>query len=284
MERIIFKKSSEDRTTIIKNEDSVPYIAFKALDETGLVKHGFSTRLGGVSTGHLASLNLGYSRGDAPENVTENHRRIAESIGFDYRRIVTSQQTHTTNIRVVTEEDAGKGILKERDYTDIDGLITNVLNLPLATYFADCVPLFFLDPVRKAIGLSHSGWRGTVGKIGAKTVRLMGENYGSQPENIIACIGPSICQGCYEVSEDVAEEFRKAFESTENMLFPKENGKYRLDLWEACRMGLLEAGLKAENIHVTDICTCCNKDLLFSHRATEGKRGNLAAFMELKNN
>ena len=290
-----FIKANNGNTTRLDNEDSVPFISFKALNDTGLVKHGFSTRMGGVSEGFLSTLNLGFGRGESDENVFENLRRIAESIGFDHKRIVTTNQTHTTNIRVVTEDDAGKGIVIPRDYSDIDGLITNVPELPLMTFYADCVPLYFLDPVRRAIGLSHSGWRGTVGKIGAKTIRLMEESYGSAPSDVIACIGPSICVDCYEVSSDVAEEFISAFEIPQNnipeyipgiktpgtILYRKEGGKYQLNLWEACKKGLLEAGAKPGNIHITDICTSCNSALLYSHRASHGKRGSLAAFMML---
>ena len=292
------KRVNDNQTTVIRNESTVPFIAFKALESTQLVKHGFSTRLGGVSEGFLSTLNLGFGRGESDENVMENLKRIGKSIGFDYRRLVATNQTHTTNIRVVTEEDAGKGIVIPRDYSDIDGLITNVVNLPLITYYADCVPLYFLDPVNKAIGLSHSGWRGTVGKIGAKTARLMGENYGTKPSDIICCIGPSICMDCYEVSSDVADEFMSAFgiepsgipfyvhgqKMPDSILYRKESGKYQLDLWEACRKGLLEAGVMAENIHVTNLCTSCNKEVLYSHRASNGKRGSLAAFLMLSDN
>ena len=268
----------------VYNGAATPYLSFRALDDTGLADAIFSTRLGGVSEDFLSSLNLGYGRGESDENVTENFKRIADSAGFDYRRIVTSQQTHTTNIRVVTEEDAGKGIVCPREYTDIDGLITNVPDLVLTTFYADCVPLYFLDPVHKAIGLIHSGWRGTVGKIGANAVKLMKENYDSNPADMIACIGPSICKDCYEISSDVAEEFKKAFPAKvwDMMLTAKEGGKFRLDLWEACRQGMLEAGLKEENIHISGICTCCNTDLLYSHRGMNGRRGSLAAFMRLK--
>ena len=295
-----FIRANDNKSTRINNENSVPFISFVALDDSELVKNGFSTRLGGVSEGFLSSLNLGFGRGESDENVLENLRRISESIGFDHRRLVTTNQTHTTNIRVVTEKDAGKGIVKPRDYSDIDGLITNVANLPLITYYADCVPLYFLDPVNKAIGLSHSGWRGTVGKIGAKTVRLMSENYGTDPSDVICCIGPSICADCYEVSSDVAEEFISAFgidekdipvyvpgeKPADTILYKKitttdAGQKYQLDLWEACRQGLLRAGVLDKNIHITDLCTCCNKDLLYSHRGLNGKRGSLAAFLML---
>ena len=145
-----------------REKGETPYLEFSLLRETGLVDHGFSTRLGGVSSGDFASLNLSFDRGDDPEAVRENFRRIGAAIGVRCEDMVLSQQTHTTNIRLVTEEDRGKGITKERDYTDVDGLVTNVPGICLVTSYADCVPLYFVDPVKKAIGLSHSGWRGTV--------------------------------------------------------------------------------------------------------------------------
>ena len=127
-------------------------------------------------------------------------------MGVAVEDMVLSKQTHTTNVRVVTEEDKGKGVIRERDYTDVDGMITNVPGICLVTSYADCVPLYFVDPVKKAIGLSHSGWRGTVGKIGKNTVQLMQENFGSKPEDLLAAVGPSVCMDCYEVSEDVIEQ------------------------------------------------------------------------------
>lgn len=146
--------------------DTVPFLEYPMLRKTGLVYHGFSTRLGGVSEGCYASMNLSFDRGDDPEAVRENFRRIGNAIGVNVEDMVMSKQTHTTNVRVVTEEDRGKGVVKERDYTDVDGLVTDVRGICLVTSYADCVPLYFVDPVRNAIGLSHSGWRGTVGKIG----------------------------------------------------------------------------------------------------------------------
>lgn len=271
---------------VLKEERSgdVVYLRFPMLDETGCVLHGFSTRLGGVSKEHLSGMNLSFSRGDEEENVRENYRRIADAIGFSVSDLVCSDQTHTTNVRVVTEEDRGKGFARKKDYTDTDGLITNVPGLVLATFYADCVPLYFVDPVKKAIGLSHSGWRGTVGKMGKVTVEAMKREYGSRPEDIVAAIGPSICQECYEVSEDVILEFQKHFEKSyfEELYYKKENGKYQLNLWKANELVLEEAGILKEHISVTDICTCCNPTLLYSHRASKGRRGNLAAFLSLK--
>ena len=214
----------------------------------------------------------------------ENYRRMAAVLGTDAEKMVLSYQTHTTNVRLVTEEDAGKGIVKERDYTDVDGLITNIPGITLVTFYADCVPLYFVDPIRKAVGLSHSGWRGTVHKIGKITVQAMADQYGSRPEDIVAIIGPSICQDCYEVSEDVILEFQKYYreDCQSELYYRKENGKYKLNLWRANEIVMEEAGILPENIHTTQWCTCCNPELLYSHRASKGKRGNLAAFLGLK--
>ena len=273
----------------VRQNNGITYLSYPRLEQESAIVHGFSTRLGGVSEGYLGSMNLSFSRGDNPENVLENYRRISKAIGFPVESIVTSDQTHTTNIRRVEKEDAGKGVTKEKDYRDVDGLITNVPGLILGTFYADCVPLLFVDPVHHAIGCSHSGWRGTVGEMGKKTVEAMREAYGSLPEDIFAAIGPSICQDCYEVGKDVAEPFEKLFSqeryqdvSLKNILTEKVNGKYQLDLWRANEAILLGAGILKEHLSMTDICTCCNPSYLFSHRASKGRRGNLAAFLMLK--
>ncbi len=278
---IILNKKNRT-TTSIKFGNGIPYISFNALEQTGMVVNAFSTRQGGVSVGCLESMNLGFNRGDLDENVLKNHKIFAKAVGFPYENIVTTNQTHTTNVRVVTKEDCGKGITKDRDYSDVDGLITNIPGIVLATYYADCVPLYILDPVNKAIGLSHSGWKGTVNRIGENTLKLMNENYGTNPKDVICCIGPSICQDCYEISEDVANEFINEFGKNNKILYNKGNGKYQLNLWESVKQVFLDAGVEYDNIYTTDICTCCNKDELFSHRGHHGKRGNLAAFLMLK--
>ena len=232
-------------------------------------------------------MNLSFTRGDEESCVKENYRRISDAMGFDMNSIVTSDQTHTNNVRKVTEKDRGKGIVIPRDYTDTDGMITNVPGLVLATFYADCVPLYFADPANHAIGLSHSGWRGTVQKIGAVTIEKMSEEYGSNPKDLKVAIGPSICQECYEVSEDVIEEFEKKYtpEQMKEIAYcsdvPKK--KYQLNLWKANELQFLDAGVKKENIHLSGLCTCCNPNLLFSHRASHGKRGNLGAFIYLRN-
>lgn len=270
-------------TTELKEKNHVPYIQFKNLSATGIVKHGFSTRKGGVSTGIFSSMNLNFKRGDDPDAVLENYRRMAAALNMRVEDMVLSDQTHTTNVRVITEEDRGKGILKPQDYSDVDGMITNVPGIVLVTSYADCVPLYFVDPVRKAIGLSHSGWKGTVGHIGQKTVWKMHEVYGSEPKDIVAAIGPSICQSCYEVSDDVAEAFRANFTADEaaDILLDKGNGKYQLDLWKANWYVLTDADILPEHLSVTDLCTACHPDLLWSHRKTNGQRGGLSAFLSL---
>ena len=274
---------NQDKTTEIKVKNGVPYIVFKNLELPGIV-HGFSTRLGGVSEGIYSSMNLSFTRGDKDEAVRENYRRLADAVGFRMEDIVTSDQTHTANVRLVTEEDRGNGITKPRPYTDVDGMITNVLGLVLATFYADCVPLYFIDPVHRAIGLSHSGWRGTVAKIGEVTVQRMKEEFGSDPSEIYGAVGPSICQDCYEVSEDVIEQFRAAFpeDKWDALFYGKPDGKYQLDLWEANHQIMLGAGLKEEHISMPNLCTCCNPEFLFSHRASHGRRGNLGAFLGIR--
>ena len=277
-------KYKDNRHVLEENTDSVPYLEYPMLKDTGIVRHGFSTRLGGVSEGYYASMNLSFDRGDKKEAVAENFRRIGEALGVRCEDMVLSRQTHTTNVRIVTDADRGKGITRERDYTDVDGLVTNVPGICLVTSYADCVPLFFVDPVKKVIGLSHSGWRGTVGKIGRKTVELMHERFGSDPADILAAVGPSVCMDCYEVSSDVIEKFKEAFPENcwEQLFYEKPDGKYQLDLWKANELIFLESGILPEHIAVTNVCTHCNSDIFYSHRAAGDKRGNLCAFLALK--
>ena len=278
------RRKSEKNVLNWHGEKAVPYFTFPAFDELPGIIHGFSSRLGGVSEGFLSSMNLSFSRGDEPERVRETFRRIAVSIGFSEKDLVFSMQTHTANVRRVGREDCGRGLERPVGYCDVDGLVTNEPGVVLATFYADCVPLFFVDPVHHCIGLSHSGWRGTVGKIGKATVEMMAKEFGSEPGDLLAAVGPSICQECYEVSEEVIGLFRENFaeELWPKLFYRKDNGHYQLNLWEANRLIFQEAGILPQHITVTDICTACNPELLFSHRASGGKRGNLAGFLEIK--
>ena len=274
----------------LNEKNGAGYLTFPAISETGVVSHLMTMRSGGVSEGDLRSMNLSFTRGDRKENVEENFRRAAALLGCGPEDIVCSDQTHTVHIRHVTAADRGKGVIRPKDYQDVDGLITDEPGIALATFYADCVPLLFVDPVRRAVGLSHSGWRGTAQGMGARTAEAMEKAFGSRPEDLLVGIGPSICRDCYEVSEDVAEafrtlfageEFRKLSPGPEQVLFEKGGGKYQLDLWKANEAVLLAAGIRPEHISMTDVCTCCNPDLLFSHRASGGRRGNLGMFVML---
>ena len=273
----------------------IEYLTFDLLEKTNVVTHMISTRVGGVSQGIFSSMNYSYNRGDEKCAVDENYRRTAEIFGKTPEAFVCSDQTHTVNVRKVTRQDLGKGVVFPKDYADIDGLVTNEPGLILSTFYADCVPLLFVDPVHRAIGCSHSGWRGTAGEMGRVTVERMQAEYGSRPEDIYAAIGPSICQDCYEVSQDVAEVFLELlseprFEKIvgekgsilwQEICYQKENGKYQLNLWKVNEAILLGAGILTGHLAVTDLCTCCNPGVLFSHRASNGKRGNIGAFLML---
>ncbi len=258
------------------------YLTFPILEKIDWISHLFSTRMGGVSEGIYSSMNLSYTRGDRNEDVDENFRRIAAALGCSVEDIVCSDQTHTTNLRIVGKADGGKGITRVRDYSDVDGLLTDEPGVYLATFFADCVPLYFVDTKRKAIALAHSGWRGTVARMGQCVIEKMREAYGTDPSDLVAAVGPSICQECYEVSEDVAGAFADAFKKPgqeREILLAKGGGKYQLDLWRANEIVLTEAGIPKEHIQITDLCTCHNDRYLFSHRASHGQRGNLGAFL-----
>ncbi|MDE6026332.1 MAG: peptidoglycan editing factor PgeF [Lachnospiraceae bacterium] len=260
----------------------VPIIKYNIFSEYQDLVHGFSTRMGGTSHAHLGSMNLSFSRGDEHENVIVNHKRFAMAVGYDWERLVFSDQVHKAEIYKVTHEDIGKGITKESDIKEIDALMTNERGIPLMTFYADCVPVFFYDPVKKVVALAHSGWKGTVLKISEKVIKAMGDTYGSSASDILCAISPSICQSCYEVSDDVIKQFLDAFgESAKDFFYEKGNGKYQLNLHEACKYTMILAGITEEHIAMPDLCTCCNPNVLFSHRASNGKRGNLGAVIML---
>ncbi len=266
-------------TTLTKEKDGVVWIEFKAYQDFP-IKHAYSTRMGGVSTGVCASMNLRNCEYDTRENYETNMRRFCAAIDVPYENIVASHQTHTTNVHVVTEEDIPTGTLFGREFTDVDGLVTNVRNAVLVTSFADCIPLYLYDPKNHAIGMSHAGWRGTVGGIGRVTVEAMTANYGTNPKDIIACIGPGICKDCYEVGMDVYEEFERR--GLQAIFSPRPDGKFLADLWLANKLILMSAGVPEENIFLTDICTKCNSKYLFSHRVMGNARGNQCGFLMLE--
>ncbi len=265
----------------INIKNGVKYITFPKFEKTGLVKLLFSTRIGGVSEDKWSTMNLSFNRGDKRENVLENYRLLCECKGIDINNLVLSKQTHTNNVISVTKADCGTGIFKE-SFNDIDGLITNQKGVALVTQYADCTPLVFLDTKNKVIATSHAGWRGTVKEIGKVTVEKMIAEYGSNPSDILVGIGPCIKECCYEVDNPVYNEFLKLpYLDLDKIFTVKPNGKYMLDLVEANKQILINAGIKTDNFDLSDICTCCNADQLHSHRKTGGERGNLALIIEL---
>ena len=266
--------------TAHRKEDLV-YYTFPTLDAVPFVRHAVSTRLGGVSEGIFESMNLSFGREDDPQKVRENFDRLCAAIGVETDRIVLSRQEHHTNIRNVTGADCGKGITRPRDYDDFDGLLTDEAGVVLCTQYADCVPLLFADSVKRVVGTSHSGWKGTVAEIGRVTVERMVSDYGCRREDIVAGIGPSIGPCCFEVDAPVYERFAAMPVFDERCVRRLPGEKFLINLWEVNRRILLSSGVKEENLTVGDLCTRCRPDVFWSHRATAGVRGSLAALISI---
>ena len=242
------------------------------------VPHCFSTRLGGVSTGSLSSLNLGAHRGDSMENVRENYRILGEAVGFDPDFLVLNHQVHSDIVRVVGSNHCLG--LDHQAYPDADGLITNEPGVALAAFTADCTPVLLWDPVTGAVGAVHAGWRGTVADIAGKTVRAMCEQFGCKAENIRAAIGPNIGACCFETDGDVPQAVRAVLGPAGEMFIRRTGEKYHVDL-----KGVNEALLRrtgVEWIDISDACTVCRADRFWSHRVTRGDRGAQAAIILCK--
>lgn len=259
----------------------VGILRFPALEQLQTVNHAFSTRMGGVSSGAFAAMNLSAGRGDPNGNVLENFRIFCKAAGFDSQSLVTGAQDHHTVIQRVGAEHRGRGVWKPKGIEGIDGLCTNEPGVTLVIYCSDCVPLYFVDNTHRAIGLAHAGWRGTAAGMAKAMVEKLAAEYGTRPEDIRAAIGPSICKDCFEVDGPVAEEFQK-LPGAEHFVFGPVDGKYHVDLWECNRRFLLDAGVLEEHITVGYVCTMEESDLLFSHRKTRGQRGGNCAFLALK--
>lgn len=262
----------------LNTKNGVRYYTIDNFSKTGLVRHCFSTKDGGISSGIYKSMNLKMNSDDKKENVIENFKIICDTIDVDYRNLVFSDQVHDDKIYIANKNDMGKGITKESDIIGIDALICSEPNVPLTTAYADCVPLFFLDVKERVIALAHSGWKGTVKRIGQKTIEKMHKDFGCRAENILAAVGPSIGVCHFEVGDEVAEKFIEEFGI---QVVGKYGEKYHVNLQKAVLMQFEQSGIPEINISCADICTYCNKDLLFSHRATNGRRGGLAAIMQL---
>lgn len=265
----------------------VVWVSSPALDGMPWLVNGTSTRLGGVSTGHTSSMNFCLNEFDTAENVARNRELFFAAIGINPESVVNSRQVHKTDIAVV---DAAMMAMSPKERSahngDIDGLVTNVAGATLACYSADCCIVTIADPVNKAVGIAHAGWRGTVDKIAAKLLATMAENYGTDPGDVVCSLGPSICKDCFEVGADVVDAAREAFdEQAQRAIFTAHDngdGKYQFDIWEANAQVLMEAGVPREGIEQPNLCTCCNPDLLFSHRASHGKRGTIMTFVGVR--
>lgn len=259
-------------------KNNISYFTIPLFDETGLVRCGISTRDGGVSDGCYGSMNFRFNCDDKRENVMENFRRMAECLGMEFDKLILSHQVHEDVVRTVSEKDCGNGIITENKFESADGLITDVPNIGLVTLYADCVPLMFLDKKNRVIATSHSGWKGTVARIGAKTLQKMKNDFGSKPDDILCVIGPSIRKDHFEVGDDVAEIFINEFGCDTAV---KYGERYHADMQKAIMKQFLDEGIPQKNIEDCGICTYCQSDMFFSHRKTNGKRGNFGAFIEL---
>ena len=274
----MIERQTENYT--LHREGERQFLTLRALENYDCLRHLFTTRWGGVSEGCCANWNFGARELDREDNIRRNYEILAEVMGTEADRIVTTAQTHTTNLRVVTEQDCGKGAVRQRDYTDVDGLLTACPGVLLVTGHADCNAVFFFDPVRKVIGLAHSGWRGTLAGISRIMVETMGSRFGCRPGDLITGLGPALCRDCFEVDEDVAQAFF-ARDPAFTSFARREGSKYYLDLKRIIRRDLLQAGVLPEHFSDMKLCTRCEKDMFFSHRGHHGKRGIMAAAMML---
>ena len=258
-------------------ENGVEYLSLPELEAEGGLRAFFTSRNGGVSKGDFGTLNFGGYTDDDPADVAENRRRVYDALGISGCTEGFVRQVHKDRICSITSPD----ILEEDNFTinDADGLITNLEGLLIMTLHADCLPLFFYDRVRRVIAVSHAGWRGTAKAIGPKTIQQMQRDFGCDPADITAAVGPGISLCCFEVGPEVYEEFQRTFPRIDECGYRKDDGKYMLDLKRINRIQLEEAG--AARVLVSEYCTKCNEERFFSHRRDHGRTGRMAAGMIL---
>ena len=257
-----------------KTKGSLVYLASDSIS----APHGFTTRLGGVSTGVHESLNIAWGNGDSMENVEKNIHILAQAMGFAPENLVCTRQTHTNRVRVVGKEDHVS--LCHRDYPECDGLVTNVPGTALMVYTADCTPILLHDPVTGAVGAVHAGWRGTVGAIAAVAVKTMAERFGSDPAHTRAAIGPNIAQCHFETDADVPQAVLAAFGEEAREYIRKQGAKYYVNLKEINALALRRAGVR--RIDISQVCTYCESRRYWSHRVTGGVRGSQGAVIVCK--
>ena len=251
---------------------------------------GFTGRDGGVSAAPWASLNMGLHVGDLNESVIANRRLLADAVDWPFEAWTCAEQVHGNRVFQVTEADRGKGRASLTDVLkDCDAIMTDVPGVLLASFYADCVPLYFFDPEHDAIALAHAGWKGTVQQIAAETIQAMVNAYGSEPRALLAAIGPSIGGCCYEVDGPVINQVQQLLaelgfqgEAAESMLRQSVNGKANLDLKEINRQIMIKAGILPIRIELTGYCTGCRRDLFFSHRKEGGLTGRMASWIGIR--
>jgi len=261
--------------------NGVTFYQSDGIEAAGGAAHGFSTRLGGVSQGMWESLDLGPSRGDDPDHVRENYRRFLSAIGARGGRMAMTNQVHGGAVRCVTMADVHTDPCDRVGY-EADGLMTDLPEVALVVYSADCIPILFYDPARRVVAAVHAGWRGTAAGIAAVAVERMKEVYGCRPEDILAAVGPGIGPDCFETHEDVPNAMTAALSTAVlQHIRIKENGKFAVDLKGINAMRLEQAGLDPAHIAVSGICTACHPEKFWSHRKQGTDRGSMAAAIQL---
>lgn len=264
-----------------QTKNGVTFFSSDGMDAAGGAAHGFSTRLGGVSEGMWASLNLGASRGDDPDHVRENYRRFFTAIGGSAGKLAMTNQVHGGTVRCVTTADLHADPCGKVSY-EADGLMTDLPGVALVIYSADCIPILFYDPVRRVIAAVHAGWRGTAAGIATAAVERMADVFGCNPADILAAVGPGIGPDCFETHEDVPNAMTAALSTAVlRHIKIKENGKFSVDLKAINAMRLEQAGLDPDHIAVSGICTACDPDRFWSHRKQGTSRGSMAAAIQL---
>lgn len=258
-------------------------LAFTIVDWKELVT-GFTTKNGGVSKGEFVSLNLGLHVHDERETVVRNRELVAKSLSFPLRKWVFADQIHSNHIEKVTCDDLGKGTeYYEECIAKADGLYTDEKGIMLALCYADCVPLYFYAPTKGLIGAAHAGWKGSVSDIAGNMVRQWTKNENVHPDEIKVAIGPSIGACCYVVDDYVKDFVDHIIAEIDSKPYVEvSTGQYTLNLKKLNKLLLLQAGIKEENILVSQFCTSCEKEHFFSHRRDQGKTGRMLSYIGFK--
>ncbi|MGE5403447.1 MAG: peptidoglycan editing factor PgeF [Candidatus Saccharibacteria bacterium] len=263
-------------------QDGLKYIYLPEWDSLE-VTAAFTTRVGGISQGAFESLNLGLHVGDDPELVLENRKRTLYGLGISLAEVVCAEQVHGTQVAVVEAKGRGRGAVRYEDsLPGYDAMICNTPEVYLMTFYADCLPIYFFDPKKRAIGLAHSGWKGTVGRIVEATVAAMVQTYNCSESDILAFVGPGIGGECYPIDDNRKSEVERVFTFTDSIVYPIDKGRYNWNLKLTNYTILRNLGIPEDNIAVCELCTSCNDDLFFSYRGSGGKTGRMAAILGLR--